>query len=207
MLAWAAAFPAQPRYADLFRSAEHAHRAYRCADRAFYDAAFRRGAVRLRLTQTRLFWWPRIVRRDCCRFPRRGSLWPAVRAGTFRRNGRFCFDIRPAVANRPDPDRSPADLRLVAAAQYITGTLLCSSASGDGPQLQRPWRHVERHPYTASHRTGHNRQAGLRRVRTTARRRSSPLTPAKIFPPYAHGSPRRCCHISPSSWRAMRVAV
>jgi hypothetical protein len=62
------------------------------------------------------FWWPWIIRRYCCWFPRRGSVWPAVRAGILRRNGRLRFDIRPAVANCTGRDCCPADLRLVAAA-------------------------------------------------------------------------------------------
>ena len=43
------------RHAHILGPAEHGHCAYRCTDPAFDDATFRRCAVRLRLTQSRVF--------------------------------------------------------------------------------------------------------------------------------------------------------
>src|SRR5262249_34825488 len=58
----------------------------------------------------------RLVRRACCRLPRRRSIWLAVRARTFRWHGGLRLHDPSAVASRAGPDWRPADFRLVAAA-------------------------------------------------------------------------------------------
>ena len=101
----------------------------------------------------------RIVWRDCCRFPRRRSIWPAVRARTFRWHGGLCLDHRSAVASHADRDRRPADLRQVAAAQYISAGL-CGGASCDWTQLWPSQWNVGRHQRTIGQRTSYRRPFG-----------------------------------------------
>ena len=64
--------------------------------------------------------------------------------GLFGGMGGLRLDLRSAVANRADRDRRPADLRLVAAAQYV-GACICGGASGVGSQLWQSRRNVGRH--------------------------------------------------------------
>jgi hypothetical protein len=81
---------------------------------------------------------------DCCRLPRRRSVWPAVRARTFQWHGGLRLDHRSAVASSAGRDRRSTDLRLVEAAQYASACL----CGGDWTQLWRSQWNVGRHQCT-----------------------------------------------------------
>ena len=116
----------------------------------------------------------RIARRACRRLHRRRPVRHAVRPRNVRRHGRLRLDPRPAAASRAGRDRRPAALCLVAAAQFAEpayaaahpatghafGGLGAMLGGGNAPAGE---------PLTID-------KAGLRRVRTIARRR-----PGRLF--------------------------
>ena len=145
----------------------------------------------------------RIVRRDCCRLPRRRSVWPAVRTLTFRWHGRLCLDPRSAgcefilvvIVARPifawwQRRNMPAPAHVAATGHSFGGL----SGMLAAPMHRRP---ANLSPSPSRTMTRSNECSAT----------SEQLVRWKTFRPCVRRSRPRCCPISPSSWRATQVAV